>query len=80
MLTNMSLNRHYTRITLNYGLTIIAGMSSRLGIRYENNSSSFELINSKQMVKNVCPSQKCHQIDLFLAFTYIQSFFLKKGI
>ena len=68
-LTNLSLNHQDSRIVLNRGLTVDSNTTSGMGVRCKNDSSLFEAVDSKQMVRNLCASQKYHKMDLFLTFT-----------
>ena len=79
-LTNLSLNHQDSRIVLNRGLTVDSNTTSGMGVRCKNDSSLFEAVDSKQMVRNLCASQKYHKMDLFLTFTCNQKkhFGLKK--
>ena len=68
-LTNLSINHQDTRIVLNRGLTAAGDESGGLGLRGKGDSALLESIDSKQMVKNLCSSQKYHKMDFFLTFT-----------
>lgn len=68
-LTNLAANHCDTRIMLNRGLTAAKDESGGLGLRGKGDSGLLESIDSKQMVKNLCASQKYHSMDYFLTFT-----------
>ena len=67
-LTNLSLNNVDTRILFNRELTIYPESANGIGVRYKIESSLFESIYTKQMVGNLCASQKYHKMDIFLTF------------
>ena len=69
MLTNLSANHEDTRIILNRGLTVDPGKKDGLALRHKGDKCLIESIDSKQMVKNLCISQRYHPWDHFLTFT-----------
>ena len=69
MLTNLAMNRQDGRIILNRGLTLDERSKSGFGVRCKNDSSLFESVDNKQMVRNLCSSSEKHPMDLFLTFT-----------
>ena len=69
VLTNFSMNRKDSRIILNRGLTVDNESKNGYGVRCKNDSSLFESVDNKQMVRNLCASSKKHHMDLFLTFT-----------
>ena len=68
-LVNLTCNKSDTRLILNRGLTVDTNAASGLGVRCKNDTSLFNSIDSKQMVKNLSASQKHHKMDFFLTFT-----------
>ena len=58
---------------INKGLTVGKDKYGSLGVRNKNDSSLLGSIVSKQMVKNLCTSQKFIKWDYFLAFTASKS-------
>ena len=66
-LTNLCINHQDTRIILNRGLTSTNDDLGGLGLRGGNsdNHALLDSIDSKQMVKNLCASQKYHKMDFF---------------
>lgn len=69
MLVNVSANRFDTRVAMNRGLTVDGDL---LGVRGGNQSSASGLlgsIDSSQMVKNLCASQRYHPMDFFITLT-----------
>eukprot|EP00957_Ditylum_brightwellii_P207874 15354894-Ditylum_brightwellii.AAC.1 len=68
-LTNLSVNHNDTCIVLNHGLTVGEDKTGGLGAKAGIDSPLLESIDSKQMVKDLCPSQKYHEMDYFLTFT-----------
>ena len=62
MLTNLTLNHQDTRIVLNRGLVM---GDSGVQCRSRDDSSLLDSIDSKLMVKNLCASQKYHQMHFF---------------
>ena len=69
ILTNLTLNYQHSRIVLNRGLALDDNSKRKIGIRCKNDSPLFQSVDSTQMVKNLCSSQKYHKMDLFLTFT-----------
>jgi predicted GIY-YIG superfamily endonuclease len=69
MLTNASANHEDTRLILNRGLTIGNDKTGGLGLRGKGDSSLLESVDNKQMVRNLCMSQKYVQWDHFLTHT-----------
>ena len=60
ILTNLAANHEDTRLILNRGLTVADDVKGGLGLRGKGDSSLLESIDNKQMVKNLCFSQKYH--------------------
>ena len=69
MLTNASANHEDTRLILNRGLTVGDDKTGGLGLRGKGDSSLLESVDNKQMVRNLCMSQKYVQWDHFLTHT-----------
>lgn len=69
MLSNLTMSYNDSRIVLNRGFTVDQGSSTGLGVRCKKDSSLFDSVDSKQMVKNLSASQKYHSMDFFLTFT-----------
>ena len=69
ILTNLTSNYQHSRIVLNRGLALDDNSKRKIGIRCKNDSPLFQSVDSTQMVKNLCSSQKYHKMDLFLTFT-----------
>ena len=69
ILTNLTLNHQDTRLVLNRGLTDDETSKRKLGSRCKGESVLSQSIDLKQMVKNICSSQKNHKMDYFLTFT-----------
>jgi hypothetical protein len=66
MLTNISENHEETCLILNRGLTIGEDKTGGLGLRGKGDSSLLESFDNKQMVCNLCMSQKYISWDHFL--------------
>ena len=66
---NLTANHQDVRIVLNRGLTVDPQSPNKISVRSKNDSSMFESIDRKQMVKNLCSSQRYHKMDFFLTFT-----------
>ena len=60
ILTNLAVNHEDTHLILNRGLTVADDAKGGLGLRGKGGSSLLESIDNKQMVKNLCFSQKYH--------------------
>ena len=69
MLNNIAANREDTRVILNRGLTVDENSKSGLGLRGKVDSSLIGSVDNKQMVRNLCYSQKYVQWSHFLTFT-----------
>ena len=69
MLTNASANHEDTRLILNRGLTVGVDKTGGLGLRGKGDSSLLESVDNKQMVRNLCMSQKYIGWDHFLTYT-----------
>ena len=80
VMANMAASQSDTRMVINRGLTTSKDKYGNLGVRSTNDSSLLGTVDSKQMVKNLCTSQKYIKWDYFLTFTANQSchFGLKK--
>lgn len=76
LLTNLSATHLDTRVAMNRGLTAGSDTLGGLGVRGGNDSSGAALlgsIDSNQMVKNLCASQRIHPSSFFCTFTCAQS-------
>ena len=69
MLNNIAANREDTRVILNRGLTVDENSKSGLGLRGKGDSSLIGSVDNKQIVRNLCYSQKYVQWSHFLTFT-----------
>ena len=69
MLTNLTANHTDTHIILNIGLTIGNDKTGGLAVRGKGDSSLLQSVDNKEMVRNLCFSQKYHKWDHFLTFT-----------
>lgn len=69
MLSNLSANHCDTGITINRGLSADKDDKGGLALRGKSDTSLMESIDSKQMGKNLCISQKFHEWNHFLTFT-----------
>ena len=67
-LNNLSINHEDYHIVLNRGLIIYSESTNGIGVTCKNNSSLFQSIDSKQIVRNLCASQKYHKMGLFITF------------
>ena len=74
-LTNLSATHLDTRIAMNRGLTVGSDTLGGLGVRGGNDSGAALLgsIDSNQMVKNLCASQRVHPSSFFCTYTCAQS-------
>ena len=61
ILTNLTLEHQDTRLVLNRGLTVDGTLKHKIGIRCKGESVLSRSIGSKEMVKNLCSSQKYHK-------------------
>eukprot|EP00957_Ditylum_brightwellii_P212251 15367136-Ditylum_brightwellii.AAC.3 len=68
-LTNLSVNHSNTRMGLHKGLTVAEDELGGLKARHNNNSAILRSINSKQVVCDLCTSQKYHDMDFFITLT-----------
>jgi predicted GIY-YIG superfamily endonuclease len=73
VLANMAASQNDTRLVINRGLTVGKDKYGSLGVRGCNDSSLLGSVDSKQMVKNLCSSQKYVSWSYFLTFTANQS-------
>lgn len=73
MLSNLTMVNEDSRIVMNRGFTVDTTSATGLSVRSKTDSSLFESVDSKQMVKNLSASQKHHKMDFFLTFTCNQS-------
>ena len=69
IMSNMAASHEDTRLILNRGLTVGDDKTGGLGLRGKGDTNLFHSIDNKQMVRNLCFSQKYHQWDYFLTFT-----------
>ena len=69
ILTNLAANHEDTRLILNRGLAVCDDANGGLGLRGKQDSPLLESVDNKQMVKNLCFSQKYHPWDHFLTYT-----------
>lgn len=69
VLTNQTANHEDTRLILNRGLTVDENNDFNLTVRGKNDSSLLPSTDSKQIVRNLCTSQKYHNWSFFLTFT-----------
>ena len=69
---NLTMTRQDSIIILNRGL-VEASTDTGLRVRGSNETNITDCIDSNQMVKNLCASQKYHKMDFFLTFTCNQS-------
>ena len=69
VLTNVAANHEDTRLILNRGLTVNDDKFGGLCVRGKKDSSLTGSIDSKQMVRNLCYSEKYHKWSHFLTFT-----------
>ena len=69
IMTNLTANHEDTRLILNRGLAVGEDRSGGLYLRGKGDSSLSETIDSKQMTRNLCASQKYHRWCHFLTFT-----------
>ena len=68
MLTNLTANHEDTRLILNRGLAI-DNETGKMGLRGKGDSALLESVDNKQMVRNLCFSQKYAPWDNFLTYT-----------
>ena len=69
MLTNLTANHEDTRLIVNRGLTVGEDKTGGLALRGKGDSALLESVDNKEMVRNLCFSQKYHAWDHFLTFT-----------
>ena len=62
-------NHEDTRLILNRGLAVCDDAKGGLGLRGKNDSALLESVDNRQMVKNLCFSQKYHPWDHFVTYT-----------
>ena len=74
MLTNLSANHEDTQLILNRGLTVADNKNGGLALRGKGDSALVESIDNKQMVRNLCFSQKYVSWTHFLTFTCNQKY------
>jgi hypothetical protein len=73
IMANLAASKSDTRLIINRGLTVSSDKNKNLEVRGINDSSLLGSIDSKQMVKNLCTSQKYISWSYFLTFTANQS-------
>lgn len=71
-LSNLLMNMEDSRIIINRGLTF-DGSDIGLKVKSRSDTCMHDSIDSKQVVKNLCASQKYHPMTFFLTFTCNQS-------
>ena len=69
ILTNLTANHEDTRLILNRGLTVSDDNNGGLALRGKHDSALLESVDNKQMVRNLCFSQRYISWDYFLTFT-----------
>ena len=69
MLTNLTANHEDTRLIINRGLTVGEDKTGGLALRGKGDSALLESVDNKEMVRNLCFSQRYHAWDHFLTFT-----------
>lgn len=69
MLTNLSANHEDTRLILNRGLTVADDDTGGLKLRGKEDSCLTNSVDNKQMVRNLCMSQKYFRWDHFCTYT-----------
>ena len=73
VMSNLAASQSDTRLIINRGLTVSEDKYGNLGVRGNNDSSLLGSVDSKQMVKNLCTSQKKVSWSFFFTFTANQS-------
>ena len=74
IMANLAASQNDTRLVINRGLTVAKDKYGNLGVRGGSGDSSLlGSVDSKQMVKNLCSSQKKTSWSFFLTFTANQS-------
>ena len=73
VMANLAASKSDTRLIINRGLTVSSDKNKSLEVRGINDSSLLGSVDSKQMVKNLCTSQKYISWSYFLTFTANQS-------
>ena len=63
------MNHSDTRMVLHKGLTVAEDELGGLEVRQKNDSALLGSVNSKQVVRNLCASQKYHHMDFFITLT-----------
>ena len=63
------MKRQDNKIVLNRGLTVDSEAKCAHDTGCKNDSSLFESVDNKQMVRNVCFSSEKYPMNLFLTFT-----------
>ena len=69
VIANMLATHHDTRLIIERGLTVSNDKKKNLQVRGTNDSAILGSVDSKQMVKNLCTSQKYVKWSYFLTFT-----------
>ena len=72
ILANLTMNREDSMIILNRGL-MESSSETGLQVRSKNDILMTDAVDNKQTVRNLCSSQKYHNMDFFLTFTCNQS-------
>ena len=75
-LANKALNCYYYQDLFERGFVVDNKSSIGLGVRDEGNSTLYESVDSKNMVRNLSTSQKYIKYTWFLTFTANQSGYL----
>ena len=72
-MSNMETSQCDTRLVIKTGLTVWKDKYGSLDVRNVNDSTLLGSVDSKQMMKNLCTSQKFIKWDNILTFTANQS-------
>ena len=72
VLSNLTLNREDSRIIINRGL-VGSNDTSGLQVRSNHDTMLTDNVDNRQMVRNLCASQRYYAMDLFLTFTCNQA-------
>ena len=69
LMTNLAASQSDTRLIINRGITVGNDSNGNLQVRGSKDSSLLGSVDSKQMVKNLCTSQKFLSWSYFLTYT-----------
>ena len=80
IIANLAASRNDTGLVINLGLTVSEDKHGNLAIKGRGESTILNDLDSKEMVENLCTSQKYISWSYFLTFTENQSRNLEQNL